>query len=1069
MTDRNDDWRKSGKGQAPRAVGASIDLDASVENLELSIRAANCMKNAEVRTLRDLVRKTEWDLLSTKRFGRKSLKEVKEVLLELGLALGMIIDDSVRYLPGTGTRSSRPEVRGSGVTATVAQGREPRSAGAAGASDPPESVGWRTTDEDEVKRRVERAEKEPMDICLVPGTHPLFGTFTVTRKGTQRIHQVEIRSLAERENTCDCPDFRINGLGLCKHVEAVMLHLKRRHPAEFRRGPSAASRLLEVYLSRSTEPPSVRVSVPDGPLELVQSLSEFFSASGTLLADPVEAVPSLHRAVARLPESLRGRVRISREVDDWVASERRKRERGAARQAFVDDVAAGKRTIDPPGITLYPYQRDGALHLAFGERAMLADEMGLGKTVQAVVACDILRQTRRIERVLVVAPVSLKSEWEEQIRKFSHHSTQIIIGPRAARLRQYRNPTFFNLANYEQMLADQKDVVEVLAPDVVILDEAQRIKNWQTKIAHTIKGLSSPFAFVLTGTPLENRIDEVYSLVEFLDPMLFGPLFRFNREYYQLDDRGRPAGYKNIDKLHRTVRSVMLRRRKDEVEDQLPERQLSNYFVPMESEQRVRYEEVEAHVARIMQIAKRRPLRPEEFDRLQQKLACMRMICDSPYILDQECRIAPKIDELSELVESALDGENAKIIIFSEWERMLHLVRERMQAMKLDPAWHTGSVPQAKRRVEINRFKNDDDCRVFLSTDSGATGLNLQVANTVINMDLPWNPAKLEQRIGRAWRKFQTRSVQVLNLVAENSIEHRMLGTLQFKQELADGVLDGRGDLDTVSIPSGRAAFMERLESIMGGGVAQAARTVPERLRPERTGAPIELFRQDLAARLADRLLLLEMRQRPDGGAGILAVVDGNPAEISPTARRLLADAWHGAGAPPDLEVIDRATFDLLRRLAGSGLFQFPSGGGTRLHAVGPFEQDAADLARQRRETARRLLAATARERKLAAVMAAGGFPAEALVPTLKAVETALRASAHASLGRDAGNAAPLADAEVGQLLTADNSLSPSTATLVARLRTATSAGDCDDEAASALLVEAERFLAEVSRTLGMS
>lgn len=221
----------------------------------------------------------------------------------------------------------------------------------------------------------------------------------------------------------------------------------------------------------------------------------------------------------------------------------------------------------------------------------------------------------------------------------------------------------------------------------------------------------------------------------------------------------------------------------------------------MESEQRVRYEEVEAHVARIMQIAKRRPLRPEEFDRLQQKLACMRMICDSPYILDQECRIAPKIDELAELVESALDAEHAKIIIFSEWERMLQLVRERMQTMKLEHAWHTGSVPQAKRRGEINRFKNDDNCRLFLSTDSGATGLNLQVANTVINMDLPWNPAKLEQRIGRAWRKFQTRSVQVLNLVAENSIEHRMLGTLQFKQELADGVLDGRGGLDSLSIP----------------------------------------------------------------------------------------------------------------------------------------------------------------------------------------------------------------------------------------------------------------------------
>lgn len=180
------------------------------------------------------------------------------------------------------------------------------------------------------------------------------------------------------------------------------------------------------------------------------------------------------------------------------------------------------------------------LHLAFGERAMLADEMGLGKTVQAIAACELLRQTRRIERGVVVCPASLKAEWEEQITKFTNLPSKIIWGSRADRLRAYREKSFFYLCNYEQARADVAEINQLIAPDVVILDEAQRIKNWQTKTANTIKQLASPYAFVLTGTPLENRIDEVYSIVQFLDPALFGPLFRFNREFYEIG-RKRPS------------------------------------------------------------------------------------------------------------------------------------------------------------------------------------------------------------------------------------------------------------------------------------------------------------------------------------------------------------------------------------------------------------------------------------------------------------------------------------------------------------------------------------------------
>ena len=855
----------------------------------------------------------------------------------------------------------------------------------------PRFTGWKTSDADEIERRRERARTQPITLRHVPDTDPFYGDFLAGTLGTGRSYGVEIRSLTEQENTCACMDFRVNGLGTCKHVEKVLQHLagRRGYKTALRRG----SRITEIHLSRQTEPPSVRLRWGDpAPGELRTALAPFFATDGTLLADPVDGVPALRRAVDDLPRVVRRSVRLSREVSDRAAELRRRRTRDGARAMFLEDVAAGKRRLDPPKATLYPYQREGALHLAFGERAMLADDMGLGKTIQAIAAAEILAQTRRIERVLVVSPVSLKAEWEEQIQRFSGRPARIITGSRAARLKAYQRPPFYTLVNYEQVRSDWDALNTVLTPDLVILDEAQRIKNWQTKTADAVKLLHSPYAFVLTGTPLENRIDELYSIFQVLDSHLLGPLFRFNREFYDLDEQGRPVGCKSLDRLHRRVRTVMLRRRKSDVEDQLPPRRMKNHFVAMPAETRRTYAGFEQRVAGLVQLAKKRPLRKEEYERLQRSLGCMRMLCDTPFILDQETRISPKVDELDDVLEQALEGEGAKVLIFSEWARMLKLVRERLDAKGIDYAWHTGSVPQDKRRREVLRFKEDDGCRVFLSTDSGSTGLNLQVADTVVNLDLPWNPAKLEQRIARAWRKHQTRSVNVINLVTVDSIEERMLGTLALKQELADGVLDGAAGLRSLKLRTGRAALMERLETIMGSDTAPARAAPSPAANPATELPPEERFRQDLAARLADRLLLLDLRAPPEGQKTLLVVVDGDPAEVAALVRGLADRAWDGA--PPALEILDRGTWETLQRLARAGLVRFGEAPARRIHAHDSLGDPEADARARRRSEAKRRLAATARSRQMAQVLADGGFPAEALRPLADALTAGVRALA---------------------------------------------------------------------------
>ena len=632
--------------------------------------------------------------------------------------------------------------------------------------------------------------------------HP-YGDYRVTSSSGSS-YTVEIRSLGTPINSCGCRDHRTNRLGTCKHVEGVLHRLRgKRVGAPGRRKPSGqeASGRVEVFLDER-EDRAVRMTIPEA---IERAKPAFVREAGrhyrSLRRHSRKALDALRRMARAHPD----RLRVSHSLDAWIDARKAPARRRRERARIVADLEAGRRSFGVLKHPLLPYQVEGALHLAFGERALLADDMGLGKTVQAIAACALLRDLNRVERVLVVSPASLKSEWEEQIAKFSDLPSTIVFGAHPARCAAYRRHTFFTLCNYEQVVADGETLLDALRPDVVILDEAQRIKNWQTKTANAVKKLRSRYAFVLTGTPLENRIDEIYSIVQFLDPDLLGPLFRFNREFYVLDEQGRPSGFRNLDELARRVSSVMLRRRKEDVESELPGRSTKTFFVPMTETQTRTYEDYDLYVKRLVAMAAKRPLTKDEFERLQKFLACMRMVCDTPYILGDENRDCPKMEEMERLLPDLLDDPERKIIVFSEWVRMLELVRDYAVAAGIEVAWHTGSVPQPQRRAEIRRFREDPECRLFLSSESGGVGLNLQVADTVVNMDLPWNPARLEQRIARAWRKHQTRPVTVINLVTEFTIEHRMLGLLDAKRTLAEGVLDQRGDLSEIPLPTGRA------------------------------------------------------------------------------------------------------------------------------------------------------------------------------------------------------------------------------------------------------------------------
>jgi len=304
---------------------------------------------------------------------------------------------------------------------------------------------------------------------------------------------------------------------------------------------------------------------------------------------------------------------------------------------------------------------------------------------------------------------------------------------------------------------------------------------------------------------------------------------------------------------------------------------------------------------------------------------------------------------------------------------MLELVRDLCDRLGMGYALHTGSVPQRRRRAEILLFKSDPNCRVFLSSESGGIGLNLQNASIVINCDMPWNPAKLEQRIARAWRKHQTRPVTVINLVSERTIEHRMLTTLSAKQQLADGVLDLRGDLKDIKLASGRQAFVARLQQILAQPLPEAEPVRPKPLPVDRALALAEVAKK----KMGTALVRCEERFPLEGSHSVvLAVVEGDAfiwqEKLAHDHEELFGNERSDPLAPVKLEVIDRAAFESVERLMAAGLIA-PSTRAVRELFPGA-EQPHGQLSEADRLKAEAHRQQASRKLKMARLVAAGGL-----------------------------------------------------------------------------------------------
>jgi superfamily II DNA or RNA helicase len=848
----------------------------------------------------------------------------------------------------------------------------------------------------------------------------VFSTFSVLSP-SGRTYQVTLRSLERRVNSCSCPDFQTNLLGTCKHIEAALTLIKKKNRGRVDRLERSAPPVADVFLQYG-EKVQVTLNLPARgvPSRLEQLGKTFFDGEGHLLGDPAVQVPALIEEVSRLSTAHTARFRVTPDVGTYGQLLADGVAHGKQRDWFLDEVKQGRRTLDVVGAKLYPYQVEGMLHLAFTGRTLLADDMGLGKTIQAIAAAVLLKELRGISRVLVVSPASLKHQWLREIHRFTSLSAEIVDGPSSKRQLLYANPTFFTLVNYELLLRDQQ-VFERLAPDLVILDEAQRVKNWRSKTAQAVKRLKSRYAFILTGTPLENNLDELYSVLQTLDPRLLGPLWQFNSRYYDLEKRKsgsyKVLGYKNLDELRSRIRPVVLRRTRDQVLKDLPPRVDNNYFVPMTPHQLEPYGDYKSIVAQLLNIATRRPLTPTEVKRLFMALQKMRVLCDAlelhdPKIPDKLKRqTAPKLDELAALLKEQVVEPRRKAVVFSSFEGMIDLAIERVAGpLGIGHVKLSGSVPTSRRGRLLDRFRDDPDCLVFFSTDAGGVGLNLQSASIVINLDLPWNPAVLEQRIGRAHRMGQKSTVSVINFVAQGVLEERMLDTLSMKRQIFQSVFAALEGEDTLVFDKNRG-LMARLQEMLSeepqkpqapeelaAGVEEGTVPAPPppEVRPVSLAEQLRVFSDRLSGRLGSRLLLVSrLALGPVGPLSsrdlprVLVVVDREADALSSTVDEVAASV--STGAPPfAVHLFDRLGYQNLAGLLGPALATTGTDEAYRSAALPVPDGDkqrAQDASA--REAGERIARAEARVR-LARLVAGGGFPSDALAPLREAFDTTL-------------------------------------------------------------------------------
>lgn len=468
-----------------------------------------------------------------------------------------------------------------------------------------------------------------------------------------------------------------------------------------------------------------------------------------------------------------------------------------------------------PGLklSLYNYQRLGVMYASTNRVGLLlADEMGLGKTLQAIGTALFLKAYAGARKALIITPASLKFNWPLEIEKFTDEKYVVIDGTPEERIAQWmRDDVFFVIVNFELVLEDlfggrkfkekedetdeQRERREHITSkakrrqsilssikrrewDFLAVDEAQALKHHASRRSRNVKELRAKCRMALTGTPMDGRLEELHSLMQFVAPGLLMSKTRFFQRYVETDFWGRVTGYKKVGEVTRRIQPFFLRRLKRDVMKDLPDKVYENRIVSMDPAEQAIYKKLaeKGHEATEDALAVVAVIRCKQF-------------CNWPQMVDDTCKTTSKMDSFREVLDEVVIQNGHKALIFSQYKEMLNILVLELDKLGIKYMRIDGDTPPIERASMQKRFNEDKAIDVMIGTEAMSAGLNFQSADYVINYDDNWSPAIMAQREDRCHRSGQRNVVTVVNFICRDTIEERIRGVIYAKNQITAQVL----------------------------------------------------------------------------------------------------------------------------------------------------------------------------------------------------------------------------------------------------------------------------------------
>lgn len=485
--------------------------------------------------------------------------------------------------------------------------------------------------------------------------------------------------------------------------------------------------------------------------------------------------------------------------------------------------------------TLYPFQEEASQKMADTGQMLLAMVMGAGKTVTTISALEQLFESNEVDRVLIVVPSSLKYQWLREIKKFTDSTAIVIDGSPKQREILWRTALRckYVVVNPEVLLNDQTYLTH-LGANAMVIDEATIIKSPRAKRSKMLKKLGKKYQyrFALTGQPIENKPEELFSIMEFVDPNVLGRFDVFDRTFIVRNHFGAPVRYRNLQALNESLSEVMIRKTRDDIADQLPKVITQVVPVPFDSAGASAYEKISKDLQN--EISKAISANGRGFDlwahyhggngndaqgQIMARLTVLRMLCDNPQLVLDSAQAfddptqstegsqyasaivkanwlpqtakTPKLDAVISYITDVLNEDpNNKVVLFSFFKKNLRIIQEATKGLT-DSVLFMGGMGADERDRAKQRFQTDSNVRLFLSSDAGGYGVDLPQANYLISYDLPWSAGKLDQRDARIIRLSSTHPhVTITSFVMKGSIEERQYEMLMQKRGINSAFLD---------------------------------------------------------------------------------------------------------------------------------------------------------------------------------------------------------------------------------------------------------------------------------------